>query len=326
MVAILFEEKAELDFIYAFEKTGYLVQSGCRDEWNAAQLKEWDGRLREYRRRVAMEGRTIDLCFRLNYESGRSELSEQRRLAASEFGIAVLSAHERGISSFAVEQIFCEVWLDAVVRRPPGSEWDPTDHHRFDHIDMAPIRNLLNQVHVSLIHTARGISIGALIKNRIEKIKAAGATADTWFGRPPAPGQEGDSEKLFVVEEVHHAIMQSEQRGVTQGVIESMVLRSWVRMLVFNEHEDEQFFQILDQHWNEVHAAVQLHMTSCSGLLVQWRFKRSCVSWLDSLTPIPAVWLKSVQRWESCCLGPFLRVRLPSTHCAHSAEAAAVSL
>jgi hypothetical protein len=93
MAAMLYEEEAELDSIYAFEKTGYLVQSGCRDEWNAAQLKEWDGRLREYRRRVSLEGRTIDLCFRLNYESERSELSEQRRLAASEFGIAVLSAH-----------------------------------------------------------------------------------------------------------------------------------------------------------------------------------------------------------------------------------------
>ncbi len=243
--------------------------SGCRDEWNASQLKEWDGRLREYRRRVAMEGRAIDLCFRLNYESGRAELSEQRRLAASEFGIAVLSTHERGISSFAVEQIFREVWLDAVVRRPPGSEWDPTDHHRFDYLDMTSIRNLLNQVHDSLIHAARSVSIGAVIEKRIEKIKAARATADTWFGRPPALGQEGDREKLFVVEEIHHAILHCEQSGVPQDVIESMLLRSWVRMLVFNEHEDEQFFRVLAQHWNEVHAAFQLQMTSHSGRLVQ---------------------------------------------------------
>jgi hypothetical protein len=269
VLALLHEEKASLDLIYAFEKTGYFVQSGCRDEWNAAQLKEWDGRLREYRRRVTLEARTIDLCFKLGYESGRSELSEQRRLATSGLGIAVLSAHERGTSSFAVEQIFREVWLDAVVRRPQGSEWDPTDHHRFDHIDMASIRNLLNQVHDSLIHTARSVSIGAVIEKRIEKIKAARATADTWFGRPPAPGQEGDGEKVFVVEEIHHAISHCEQSGVPQDVIESMLLRSWVRMLVFNEHEDELFCQILDQHWNEVHAAFQLHMTSHSGLLVQ---------------------------------------------------------
>ncbi len=269
MVAMLYEEEAELDFIYAFEKTRYLVLSGCRDEWNDPQLKQWDGYLREYRRRVAMEGRTIELCFKLNHEAGHSELSEQRRLAASEFGIAVDSAHERGISSFAVEQILREVWLDAVVKRPSGTEWDPTDHHRFDHIDMAPIRNLFNQVHDGLIQCARSVSIGSLITKRIEKIKAARATADTWFGRAPAPGQEGDREKLFVLEEIHHAVSQSEQRGVPQDVVESMLLRSWVRMLVFNEHEDEQFFQILDQHWNEVHAAFQLQMTSHSGRLVQ---------------------------------------------------------
>jgi hypothetical protein len=29
----------------------------------------------------------------------------------------VLSAHEQGVSSFAVEQIFRESWLDVVVRR-----------------------------------------------------------------------------------------------------------------------------------------------------------------------------------------------------------------
>jgi hypothetical protein len=96
----------------------------------------------------------------------------------------VVSAHERGISSFAVEQIFREVWLDAVVRRPPGSEWDRTDHHRFDHLDMTSIRNLLNQVHDSLNNVRRSVSIGAVIEKRIEKIKAARATADTWFGRP----------------------------------------------------------------------------------------------------------------------------------------------
>ena len=46
-----------------------------------------------------------------------------------------------------------------------------------------------------------------------------------------------------------------------------MLLRSWVRMLVFNEQRDERFFHILDQHWSEVHAAFQLHMMGHSGLL-----------------------------------------------------------
>ena len=266
---MLREEDASLEFIYAFEKTGYLVMSQTRDEWNAAQLKEWDGWVREYRRRVAMEGRLINLCFTLGHERGHPELSKQRRLAASEFGIAVLSAHEREISSFAVEQIFREAWLDAVVRRPPGSEWDPTDHLRFDHLDIAPMRNLLNQVHERLMKDNLNVSLPAMIEKRIEQIQSACATADTWFGRPPTPAKEGDSQRLFVVEEVHHAISHCEQSGVTQDVIESMLLRSWVRMLVFNEQRDELFFHILDQHWSEVHAAFQLYMMGHSGLFLQ---------------------------------------------------------
>lgn len=269
IAALLREEDASLEFIYAFEKTGYLVMSQTRDEWNAAQLKEWDGWVREYRRRVAMEGRLINLCFTLGHERGHPELSKQRRLAASEFGIAVLSAHEREISSFAVEQIFREAWLDAVVRRPPGSEWDPTDHLRFDHLDIAPMRNLLNQVHERLMKDNLNVSLPAMIEKRIEQIQSACATADTWFGRPPTPAKEGDSQRLFVVEEVHHAISHCEQSGVTQDVIESMLLRSWVRMLVFNEQRDELFFHILDQHWSEVHAAFQLYMMGHSGLFLQ---------------------------------------------------------
>ena len=269
IAALLREEDARLEFIYAFEKTGYLVMSQTRDEWNAAQLKEWDGWVREYRRRVAMEGRLIDICFTLGHERGHLEFSEQRRLAASEFGIAVLSAHEREISSFAVEQIFREAWLDAVVRRPPGSEWDPTDHFRFDHLDIAPMRNLLNQVHERLMKDNLNVSLPAMIKKRIEQIQSACATADTWFGRPPTPAKEGDSQRLFVVEEVHHAISHCEKSGVTQDVIESMLLRSWVRMLVFNEQRDERFFHILDQHWSEVHAAFQLYMMGHSGLFLQ---------------------------------------------------------
>src|SRR5260370_42396716 len=95
-----------------------------------------------------MEGRVIDRCFGLHHESGRSAIGRQRRFAASEFGIAVLSAHEQGISSFTVEQIFRESWLDIFVRRSGAadSEWDPTDPHRFDYVDHPSVRDALNQL------------------------------------------------------------------------------------------------------------------------------------------------------------------------------------
>jgi hypothetical protein len=43
-----------------------------------------------------------------------------------------------------------------------------------------------------------------------------------------------------------------ELEGVTPDLIESMLLRSWIRMLVVNERAEERFFQILDKNWDEV--------------------------------------------------------------------------
>lgn len=271
MLARFREEKASPDFIYAFERTGNLVTGENRDEWSAKELKEWDRLLQEYRRLVAMEDRIIDLCFRLPLESGRSTIGRQRQFAASEFGIAVLSAYEQGISSFAVEEIFRESWLDAAVRRSRAtdSEWDPTDHHRFDYIDAASVRNVLNQIRDDLPERDPGVSMSAVIEKRIVKIEAARAIDGSWFGKPPAPSQEGEREKAVVIDEIHHAIFHCEQEGVPEDVIESMLLRSWIRMLVFNEHEDERFFHILDKYWEQVHATFQIRMARYSGLRVQ---------------------------------------------------------
>ena len=271
MLAKFRREKASPGFIYAFEKAGNFVTSENRDDWSTKELKEWDLLLQEYHRRTAMEGRIIDLCFRLHHESGRSAIGRQRRFAASEFGIAVLSAHEQGISSFAVEQIFLESWLDVVVRRnrAEDSEWDPTDHHRFDYVDRASVRNVLNQVRDDLLEQRLPVSTSAAVEKLIAKIEAARATDGSWFGKPPAPGQEGEREMAVVVDEVQHGIFRSEQEGVPEDVIESILLRSWIRMLVFNEHEDERVFHILDKYWEQVHATFQIRMAGYSGLRIQ---------------------------------------------------------
>jgi len=271
MLAKFRREKASPDFIYAFEKTGNFVTSENRGDWSAKELKEWDRLLQEYHRRTAMEGRVIDLCFRLHHESRRSAIGRLRRFAASEFGVAVLSAHEQGISSFAVEQIFRESWLDVVVRRSRAadSEWDPTDHHRFDYVDRASVRNVLNQLRDDLPVQRLPASTSAAVEKLITKIEAARATDGSWFGKPPAPGEEGERENAVVIDEIHHAIFHCEQEGVPEDVIESMLLRSWIRMLIFNEHEDERIFHILDKHWEQVHATFQIRMAGYSGLRVQ---------------------------------------------------------
>ena len=189
MLAKFRREKASPDFIYAFEKTGNFVTSENRDDWSAKELKEWDRLLQEYHRRTAMEGRVIDLCFRLHHESGRSAIGRQRRFAASEFGIAVLSAHEQGISSFAVEQMLHESWLNVVVRRSRAadSEWDPTDHHRFDYVDRASVRNVLNQLRDDLPEPRLPVSTSAAVEKLIAKIEAARATDGSWFGKRLLP-------------------------------------------------------------------------------------------------------------------------------------------
>jgi hypothetical protein len=271
MLAKFRREKASPDFIYAFEKTGNFVTGENRDDWSTKELKGWDRLLQEYHRRTAMEGRVIDLCFRLHHESGRSAIGRQRRFAASEFGIAVLSAHEQGISSFAVERIFRESWLDVVVRRSRAadSEWDPTDHHRFDYVDRASVRNVLNQLRDDLPEQRLPVSTSAAVEKLIAKIEAARATDGSWFGKPPAPGEEGERENAVVIDEIHHAIFHCEQEGIPEDVIESMLLRSWIRMLILNEHEDERIFHILDKYWEQVHATFQIRMAGYSGLRVQ---------------------------------------------------------
>jgi hypothetical protein len=108
---------------------------------------------------------------------------------------------------------------------------------------------VLNQLRDDLPEQRFPVSTSAAVEKLIEKIEAARATDGSWFGKPPAPGEEGERENAVVIDEIHHAIFHCEQEGVPEDVIESMLLRSWIRMLVFNEHEDERVFHILDKYW-----------------------------------------------------------------------------
>jgi hypothetical protein len=271
MLLELHAENAAPDFIYAFEETGNYILPDCRDEWNKAELAEWDGLRKAYARRFALEERILDLCFRLPRTLQRSVLGAQKGIAASEFGFAASTAHEVGISSFVVEQIFREVWLDAALRqsRPPDREWDPTDHHRFDHIDLDPIRDLLNSLSESNADASGRDELGLEVRKRADKIAAARATKDIWFGKPTAPGHDIEAELVFVLDEVHHAVQNAEEEDVPQDVIESMLLRSWIRFLFLNEQRDERAFHLLDRSWDEVHARFQLAMAQSSHLRVQ---------------------------------------------------------
>ncbi len=189
MLLELYEEGASPDFIYAFEKTGNYITPENRDEWSKAELEEWDGLLRAYERRFSLEDRIIDLAFRLPRSGQHSELGRQKAIAASEFGIATSTAHELGMSSFVVEQTFREIWLDSALRpsRAPDYEWDPTDHHRFDHIDMRPIQSLLSALCQETANSCPDRELGIEARKPVARIAEARAAEDTWFGKPSAP-------------------------------------------------------------------------------------------------------------------------------------------
>lgn len=261
------EERVSPDFIYAFERTGNLVTDENRDLWTAKTLREWTRALGEYRRRVEGDSKAIDLCLTLHHETGRTDPAKKKRLAASEFAVAVLCAHDQGLSSFAVEELFSEAWLDYLLRhrRVPETAPDPTDHQRFDVIDIGAIPKLLYEIYETLPDRAWSTSI----EKRIAGIEAARAEPDTWLGKSPGLLDTEEPEEILTIDDLQNAISHCEVEGVTPDLIESMLLRSLIRMLVVNGHAEERFFQILDKNWDEVHARVQVLMARYSGLRFQ---------------------------------------------------------
>ncbi|HEV2133138.1 MAG TPA: hypothetical protein VGR47_02645 [Terracidiphilus sp.] len=262
------QERVSPDFIYAFEKTGLLVTDGNQDLWPARSLGRWKRALRDYQRIVDADTTAIDFCFPLHHEFGHSEVIRKKRLAASEFAIAALCAHDQGLSSFAVERLFREAWLDFLlrpVRVASKSDADPAAHSRHDNVDLDRIRQLLDMIHGDLNDRVWSDAI----QKRIAKIETARAAPGTWLGRPPdLPGEE-EAEEILTIDDLQNAITHCELDGVPQDLIESMLLRSWVRMRVLNERADERFFQVLDKHWDDVHARVQMHVAEYSGLRLQ---------------------------------------------------------
>jgi hypothetical protein len=216
---------------------------------------------------VEGDSKAIDLCFTLHHETGRTDPANKKRFAASEFAIAVLCAHDQGLSSLAVEELLRESWLDYLLRhrRVPEVDPDPTDHQRFDRIDIGAIPKLLCEIYETLPGRAWSISI----EKRIARIEAARAEPDTWLGKSPGLLDTEEPEEILTIDDLQNAISHCELEGVTADMVESMLLRSWIRMLVVNEHADERIFQILDKNGDEVHARVQVHMARYSGLRFQ---------------------------------------------------------
>lgn len=253
------------DLIYAFSKTGRVVTDENRNLLSPAQHREWKRALREYRQRSEADSRAIDLCYSQHHESGRSDLSNKRRFAASEFGLAVLNALEEEISSFAMEGVFLNAWLTLVFRRLHVFAEEAERLRQQFGAEMAEIRDLLEQIYDELPSPSWSLSI----EKRIARIEAARAVPETWLGKPPASREEAEWEMTPAFEYLQSAILFCEAAGISQDDMEAMLLRSWVRTRVLNDRLPELFFQTLDKNWELVHARVQSHMARYSGPRLQ---------------------------------------------------------
>jgi hypothetical protein len=253
------------DLIYAFSKTGRIVTEENRHLLSPEQHRAWIEALREYRQRAEADSKAIDLCYTLHHELGRSGLSGKKRFAASELGVAVLSAQEEEISSFAIEGVFLNVWLITACRsiRVFGDDAERL-RERFG-ADVAEIRSLLD----AMFDELPSPPWGPVIEKRIAQIEAARAVPLTWLGRPPASNEEAEWEMAPALEHLHAAMAFCEAASIPQDVMEALLLRFWLRTLVFNDQLPETFFQVLDRNWDAVHARVQQHLGRYSGPRIQ---------------------------------------------------------
>lgn len=253
------------DLMYAFTKTGLLVTEDSRDRISPAQLREWKRTLGAYRRRAEMDSRAIELCYSLHHERGRSDLSQKRRFAASELGVAVLNALDEEVSSFAMEGAFLNAWLIYAFRRMHVPTDEAERLRRTFGKEMKEILALLEQNCDDLPSPTRS----AAFDKRVARIEAARAAPETWLGCPPASKGEAEWEVTPAFEHLQSAISFCDAAQVPDDVMEAIFFRFWLRTRVINDHMPEVFFQTLDEHWDQVHARVQSYMARYSGPTIQ---------------------------------------------------------
>jgi hypothetical protein len=253
------------DLMYAFTKTGLLVTEDNCDRLSPAQMREWKGTLRAYRRRAGADSRAIELCYSLYHERGRSDLSVKRRFAASELGVAVLNALDEEVSSFAMEGAFLNAWLTYCFRRMRLPTGEAERLRRKLGSEMTEILALLEQNCDDLPSPTRS----AAFDKRVARIEATRAAPETWLGRPPTSKGEAEWEVGPAFEHLQTAISFCNAAQVPNDVMEAMFFRFWFRTRVINDHMPEVFFQTLDEHWDQVHARVQSYMARYSGPTIQ---------------------------------------------------------
>ena len=251
--------------IHAFATTGRLVSEENKHLVSHQELQEWRRAVRGYGRKLDADSKAVDLCFRLLHRAGNSGLAAKKRFLCSELGVAVLNALEEGVSSFAMEGVFFNAWLNAVCQRirVPMEEREGLREH-FG-AESTELRQVLDQAYDELPLPSWNDST----TRKIVRIESARSAPETWLGKPPASLHEARWEMGAAIEHLSYALHICAHGNLPDELMESMFFRSRVRLRVLNERTDERAFQSLDEHWDRVYAKVQLHMARYSGVPLQ---------------------------------------------------------
>jgi hypothetical protein len=262
MTALMEEAGIHPAHVYAFRKTGRIVTEENRPMLSAAEWKEWESALREHGQRTDRENQAVALCFRMRARSGRIPRAEQ--LASDELAIAAMYALEDGVSSFAMEGVFLNGWLILAARRL-GITIEAQGIREKMGADVKEICELLRAFDQEL----GPANWEEAMRRHLGKVEAARAEPGTWLGKPPASPKQAEREMEGAVEFLGYAMTNCSGPKTPPVVVESMLLRAWLRMAVVNDHLPEEFFQRLDRRWPEAAERVDSYLVKTVRPLIQ---------------------------------------------------------
>jgi hypothetical protein len=262
MAALMEEAGIHPARVHAFRKTGRMVTEENRPLLSCAEWKEWESALREHGRRTDRENQAVALCFRMRARLGRIPRAEQ--LASDELAIAAMYALEDGVSSFAMEGAFLNGWLILAARRL-GITVEAQGIREKMGANVKEICGLLRAFDEEL----GPVDWEETMRHHLGKVEAARADPGTWLGKPPASPKQAEREMEAAVGFLGYAMTNCSGPKTPPAVVESMLLRAWLRMAVVNDRQPEEFFQRLDRRWPEAAERVDSHLAKTVRPLIQ---------------------------------------------------------
>ncbi|MGP8185813.1 MAG: hypothetical protein ACLQKY_07045 [Terracidiphilus sp.] len=264
VTAVMEEADTHPALIYAFRKTGRMVSEENHERLSAAELQEWHAALKEYKRKTERDNKAIELCFLMRARVGGKKASREERLASDELGISAMYAMEDGVSSFAMEGVYLNGWLTLATKRLGITGLAQGIRERLG----AQVKELCDLL-AALNNELGAVEWDEAMRRHFAKVEAARAEPGTWLGKPPASPARAEKEMEAASEFLGYAMHNCSVPEIPRTLVESMLLRAWLRMRVLNDRLSEEFFQRLDRNWPEAAERVDSWIVQTARPLVQ---------------------------------------------------------